>query len=250
MQRENLFINQKVIIMKKALSFVAALFAVVALNAQNATIVLTAGDVWGDGTGYQILIDADDAGWTDSYGPACGSAYTQWEYMIPANASADDAAVVVESSQSIQIPAGTYSYLILNPGCNGYNANYIASSQCDATNAQGYQFEAGKTYTFEPVLGGPSSAQNDCTTLTITTTSAIAENSIAFSIYPNPATTVLNVNAEGFNTIEIVNLLGQTVYTANTTSNMQINISNLNNGVYFVRMNGENGTATQKFIKK
>ena len=236
--------------MKKALSFVAALFAVIALNAQNATIVLTAGDVWSDGTGYQLLIDADDEGWSDSYGPSCGSTYTQWEYMIPANASANDAAVVVNATETITIPAGTYSYLVLNPGCNDYNANYIASSQCDATNVQGYQFEAGKTYTFEPVLGGPSSTSNDCTTITITTTSAIAENSIAFSIYPNPATTVLNVNAEGFNTIEIVNLLGQTVYTANTTSNMQINVSELNNGVYFVRMNGENGTATQKFIKK
>ena len=237
--------------MKKALSFVAALFAVVALNAQNATIVLTAGDVWSDGTGYQILIDADNAGWESTTGPACGSAYTDWEYMIPANASANDAAVVVNASQSIQIPAGTYSYLILNPGCNQYSTNYIASNQCDATNATDYQFEAGKTYTFEPVLGGPNSAQNDCTTLTITTTSSVSENAAnSFSIFPNPATTVLNVNAEGFNTIEIVNLLGQTVYTANTTSNMQINISNLNNGVYFVRMNGENGTATQKFIKK
>ena len=75
-------------------------------------------------------------------------------------------------------------------------------------------------------------------------------NSTSFSIFPNPATTILNVEAEGYNTIEIVNLLGQTVYTANATSNMQINVSNLNNGVYFVRMNGENGTATQKFIKK
>ena len=70
------------------------------------------------------------------------------------------------------------------------------------------------------------------------------------SIYPNPATTVLNVVAEGYNTIEIVNLLGQTVYAANATNNMQINVSNLNNGVYFVRVNGENGTTTQKFIKK
>ena len=70
------------------------------------------------------------------------------------------------------------------------------------------------------------------------------------SIYPNPATTVLNVEAEGYNTIEIVNLLGQTVYAANATSNMQINVSNLNSGVYFVRLNGANGTTTQKFIKK
>ena len=237
--------------MKKVLSFVAALFAVVALNAQNATIVLTAGDVWGDGTGYQILIDADNAGWTESYGPSCGSAYTDWEYMIPTNASANDAAVVVESSQSITIPAGTYSYLVLNPSCEGYNTNYIAASQCDATNATDYVFEAGKTYTFEPVLGGPNSSSNDCTTITITNNTSVSENGAnSFSIFPNPATTVLNVNAEGFSTIEIVNLLGQTVYTANTTSNMQINVSELNNGVYFVRMNGENGTATQKFIKK
>ena len=70
------------------------------------------------------------------------------------------------------------------------------------------------------------------------------------SIYPNPATTVLNVVAEGYNTVEIINLLGQTVYTNNVTSNMQINISNLNNGIYFVRLNGTNGTTTQKFIKK
>ena len=70
------------------------------------------------------------------------------------------------------------------------------------------------------------------------------------SIYPNPATTVLNVVAEGYNTIEVINLLGQTVYTCNATNNTQINVNNLRNGVYFVRVNGEKGTTTQKFIKK
>lgn len=70
------------------------------------------------------------------------------------------------------------------------------------------------------------------------------------SIYPNPATTVLNVVAEGYNTIEVINLLGQTVYTCNATNSTQINVNSLRNGVYFVRVNGENGTTTQKFIKK
>ncbi|MCR5115286.1 MAG: DUF2436 domain-containing protein [Bacteroidales bacterium] len=237
--------------MKKVLSFVAILFAVVAVNAQNATIVLTAGDVWSDGTGYQVLIDADNVLWGDSHGPACGSVYTDWEYMIPSNASADDAAVVVDATQSIQIPAGTYAYLVLNPGCNDYNTNYIASSQCDQTNASDYLFEAGKTYTFEPVLGGPNSANNDCVTITISTTSAIPENGMpTLSIFPNPATTVLNVEAEGYSNVQLVNVLGQVVYSANVTSNMQINVSNLDNGVYFVRVAGENGTTTQKFIKK
>ena len=80
---------------------------------------------------------------------------------------------------------------------------------------------------------------------------AIAENNTNnVSIYPNPATSVLNINADGYRTVEIVNVLGQTVYTANATSNMQVNVSKLNNGVYFVRLNGANGTYTQKLIKK
>lgn len=237
--------------MKKVLSFVAVLFAVVAVNAQNATITLTVGDVWGDGTGYQILIDADNAGWSDTHGPACGDAYTDWEYMIPSNAMADDAAVVVENTVTIEIPAGTYSYLVLNPGCDQYASNYIASNQCDETNATDYLFEAGKTYTFEPVLGGPNSNQNDCVNITITNTgTGIAEGEIAARIFPNPATTVLNVEANGYDNIEIVNLLGQVVYSANAESNMQINVKDLTTGAYFVRMNGANGTTTQKFIKK
>lgn len=239
--------------MRKVLSLLAICFAVVALNAQNATIVLTVGDVWGDGTGYQLLIDADNAEYTDTYGPACGSAYSGWEYMIPANASADDAAVVVDAEQTIQIPAGTYSYLVLNPSCDTYSTNYIASNQCDETNAKDYMFEAGKTYTFAPVLGGPSSEYNDCVTITVTTggPTAIAENAAAnVNIFPNPATTVLNVEAAGYANIQIVNVLGQVVYSASVVDNMQVNVSNLDNGVYFVRLNGENGTATQKFIKK
>lgn len=79
----------------------------------------------------------------------------------------------------------------------------------------------------------------------------ITENAAnSLSIYPNPATTILNVEAEGYSTIELVNVLGQVVYSNNITENMQINVSNLNNGVYFVRLNGANGTTTQKFIKK
>ncbi len=82
-------------------------------------------------------------------------------------------------------------------------------------------------------------------------TTAIAENAAAnVNIFPNPATTVLNVEAAGYDNIQIVNVLGQVVYSASVVDNMQVNVSNLDNGVYFVRLNGENGTATQKFIKK
>ena len=82
-------------------------------------------------------------------------------------------------------------------------------------------------------------------------TTDIAENeNNAISIYPNPATSILNVNANGYNTVEIINMLGQVVYSTTMNDNAQINVRNLNDGVYFVRLNGANGTTTQKFIKK
>jgi len=65
-----------------------------------------------------------------------------------------------------------------------------------------------------------------------------------FSIYPNPAYNVLNIAGEG--NAEICNILGQVVMSEAINGEAQISISNLEAGVYFVRMNG----TTQKFIKK
>ncbi|MBO7444838.1 MAG: choice-of-anchor J domain-containing protein [Bacteroidales bacterium] len=65
-----------------------------------------------------------------------------------------------------------------------------------------------------------------------------------FTIYPNPATDILTVNGEGL--AEVYNTLGQMVISENVNGNAQLNVSNLESGVYFVRMNG----ATQRFIKK
>ena len=65
-----------------------------------------------------------------------------------------------------------------------------------------------------------------------------------FSVYPNPATSILNVEGEGL--AEVYNALGQMVISENVNGTAQLNVNNLESGVYFVRMNG----ATQRFIKK
>ena len=51
-------------------------------------------------------------------------------------------------------------------------------------------------------------------------------------------------------TITVMEAVGQVVYSNSISNNAQINVSDLNNGVYFVRLSGANGTTTQKFIKK
>ena len=67
------------------------------------------------------------------------------------------------------------------------------------------------------------------------------------SLYPNPVTSVLNVNAEGLQEVNILDINGRTVMTANTNT---INMANLADGVYFVRVITNNGVATQKIVKK
>ena len=230
--------------MKKVFTLVLTVFAVFALNAQNAKIILEAHDVWGDGTGYQLLIDADNVAYASNYGPNCGSAYTDWEYMIPANASANDANVVADGAESILIPAGTYSYLILNPSCAGYSTNYIASNQIDPTNTSDYVFEANKTYHFTAAMGPNNN--NDAVTITVSDGIVGIEEveNTTFTIYPNPATTSIKVTGEG-NAV-ISNILGQTVKSASVNGVAEISVSELESGVYFINMNG----ATKKVIKK
>jgi hypothetical protein len=73
-----------------------------------------------------------------------------------------------------------------------------------------------------------------------------------FTIVPNPAKDKIQITADShFNKIEIVNFLGQTVLSqSNDKDTATVNVSNLTNGVYFVRIISENGTSVQKFVKK
>ena len=73
-----------------------------------------------------------------------------------------------------------------------------------------------------------------------------------FTIAPNPANSIIKITAEAnFNRIEVINFLGQTVIAQpNSDNNTTLDISTLNNGVYFVRIVSENGTSVQKFVKQ
>ena len=80
-------------------------------------------------------------------------------------------------------------------------------------------------------------------------------NSTQFSMYPNPATQLVNVQ---FNTnvnsnikVNIFNLQGKSVMKTNTVSNLnsiQFNVSNLSKGMYFVELVGSNFKIVEKLI--
>jgi PKD repeat protein len=87
-------------------------------------------------------------------------------------------------------------------------------------------------------------ATNECGTsihqevLSVNSCTNIDEVENVISIYPTPASNNITiVNAENAN-VEIINALGQVVYTnENISSNHTIDISNLSNGTYFVKIN-------------
>lgn len=75
----------------------------------------------------------------------------------------------------------------------------------------------------------------------------IAENEITFSIYPNPATSNIMLDIDNFCAVEIYNNCGQLVMTS---SDKNINVSNLENGVYLLSVIYNNGNVCVKKIVK
>ncbi len=71
-------------------------------------------------------------------------------------------------------------------------------------------------------------------------------------MYPNPASNVLNINAENtIDTIEVYNLLGQMVLNAKPGQNQAaVNVSNLNSGVYIVNTNIAGKQTSARFVKQ
>ncbi len=83
---------------------------------------------------------------------------------------------------------------------------------------------------------------------------SIEDNSYsAFNVYPNPNNGILNIsltNTSYKQTIEIKNIIGQTVYSqiAGNSSTTTINLSDINKGIYTVSLINENGTSSTKKI--
>ncbi|MFA5556953.1 MAG: T9SS type A sorting domain-containing protein [Flavobacteriaceae bacterium] len=77
--------------------------------------------------------------------------------------------------------------------------------------------------------------------------------SSAFSIYPNPAKDIINVanSVDAIENVTITDMNGRVVkQVAMGVNEGQINISDLNAGVYFVNINSNEGSLTTKIVKQ
>lgn len=77
----------------------------------------------------------------------------------------------------------------------------------------------------------------------------------SFSVYPNPAKDVLNISnsiSAEISSVTIADVNGRIVkqFEANGAVDSQINIADLNAGVYFVNINSNEGSLTKKIVKQ
>lgn len=192
--------------MKKIFTLFFALFtmAFFANAQQQVTVILEAHDVWGDGSGYQLLLDADHTAYgtvIPTSGALTSDASTTinyastFEYTIPTNAdgSASSTNVVVDGSVTITIPAGTYDFCVTNPTPG--DRIWIAAG--DNGRKDDYVFDPAYIYHFTVAMNG----QNDGVTIEMTPnttdpTIMVAPNALSMSaILGNPTTEQVSVTA-------------------------------------------------------
>jgi len=190
-------------------------------------------------TQYNIRVKAlcgtgDESGYTTASftTPQCGVT----SYIITASATSGGA---ISPSGDISVVAGGNQTFTMTPDDITY---YLASLVVDGvitTALPVYSFNGvNANHTIHAVFAPVGINENNL------------QNSVV--IFPNPANDLLNVKlSQEFESVEITNMLGQLLYSNRVTDSfLQINISSYTSGVYFIRLKGENGLATKKFIKE
>lgn len=132
-----------------------------------------------------------------------------------------------------EVPAGTTTYFDDLTDQNGIyfyqvTAEYLEEGvECESTPAQA---------SLDPNL--------KYVVITVTSTT---ENILEAKIYPNPTQGIININAIGMIGVEIVNTLGQVVYSCTADSDeISLDISALETGIYLARISSKDGCISKQ----
>lgn len=136
---------------------------------------------------------------------------------------------------------GCYRVVIKNKAGNGVGANsfwgIVDGKKKTIISGKNGENEFTHQYVFEFTYGSTSVGIEDVMTENV-------------EIYPNPAKSILNVNAANMNKVTVFNSIGQVVYVANTNSDEHvINVESWSNGLYYINLETNDGViSSQKVI--
>ena len=79
----------------------------------------------------------------------------------------------------------------------------------------------------------------------------VEENEVSFGVYPNPAESELNINSNAASyEYQMINSVGQVVMSGVANGNVKLNVSELNDGVYFLKVIANGNSSIEKVVIK
>ena len=162
---------------------------------------------------------------------------TQWDSW---NAGVDKYITLGDSAQ-IGNPSSDYSMFSWVTSTGGIT--YLS----DSTMPQIWSKPPATTTYYVTKTQGNNIIQ-DTVTVYITNSAGISKvgnNNLGINIYPNPANNIINVAAKEIVEIKLYDLLGNEILSQKEN---EIDVSGLANGIYFVQLNTQGNTYTQKII--
>ena len=133
-------------------------------------------------------------------------------------------------------------------------ATYIFTNGTDSNSRiPNIKFTNGDNYNITLIvrnsLGSTSETKLNYINVNLSSLKRIAISPI--NLFPNPANKVVNLSHSLNGQIEILNLQGQIVFTQHKSEiTTELNIENLENGVYFILLHTSNGLISDKLIVK
>ena len=178
-----------------------------------------------------------------------------------------------DTPEPCDVPTGLDTVSVANESITvTWNANAAVNSWNIQYRPQGGQLTTTtsntNTYTITNLTGNTTyeiQVQANCgdgnlsdwsPAITVTTKSVGIESWLENSVnlYPNPAKEYVDIRVDGdlnVTMMEVYDVYGKLVNTVNVIDNpTRINVSNLANGMYFVRVTTEAGAVTKTFVKK
>ena len=126
--------------------------------------------------------------------------------------------------------------------------NHPENTYTDAdglVNGERYCYTVTAVYS---VCGETEHSNEDCTEMYV----GIPNNGVSeVAVYPNPATSLVNItSSQEMTRITVINYVGQVVYQSelNDANSVKLNTSSFENGVYVIRIDSENGVVTKRVI--
>jgi len=146
---------------------------------------------------------------------------------------------------------GTWS---LVEGPSGANVSYSPSASSPSVTVSGLTIKGDYTFRYSVSGTAPCAAATDdvnVKVVAITSINSILDSKVG--IYPNPVTDNLVVDmtkVDGLKSVKLVDMLGRVVFEASNANTLNIEMSDLTEGMYFVHIQSESGNLVKSVVKQ